>query len=118
MPGPDVKSGKFPKFGDCKMFSVSDRRPASLRGSLSADAASRKPHHGDSHAAFAERGMPWAVPYIDNAEPVRPDAPDIMAGKYTEADMTRMLDADMQRRRQRFQNFKDVMEAKCDIPRA
>ena len=99
------------------MPSISDPRNPALRGALSRAVANRKPYFGSSHAAFDERGEPWAVPYLDDAEPVRRDAPDIMSGFYSESDMVRMLDADMARRRNRFDNFKSVMEAKCDIPR-
>lgn len=92
------------------MPSISDTRPASLRGMLSEAVSKRKPYSGSSHAAFAEKGIPWGVPYEgEGAEPVRRDAPDIFKGFFTEADMTRMLDADMTRRRKQWDNLRKVL---------
>ena len=101
------------------MFTISNSATERVSGPLAREAAQRKPSMCTNHEQFEAMGEKWCVRYEDDPAPIKLSCPDVMAGYYKLEDSQRMLDADMQRRRNRFANRVAISNAldACTIPR-
>ena len=101
------------------MPTISNSMPERVSGPLAREAAKRKPSMCTNQEQFEAVGEKWCTRYEEDRVPVKLSTPDVMAGRYTESDMRRMLDADMIRRQKRWQARMAVREAlaKCPIER-